>query len=170
MRASAATIISGTVAIMAAFLVIPGGAASLIAFELLLVLIVVTAVGRIAPPDGIVDGPLPARRRRHDVTPYVSLPAGLRRMERLVRYGRERVHSANTRLLPELRDLADQRLTQHHGVGLLTDPAAAARLLGPDAWSILGPEWRQRHPSDAGPGIDDLEAVVDAIERLGTEP
>lgn len=160
--------IAGAAGVVLAFLVIPGGGASLIAFEVLLIAIAAATMRRAAPPNLAVDGPAAPRfRRTRDLPDYPALPRSLRRVERLVRYGRAHAHSAGTRLVPLLRQLADDSLTAHHRCNVRSDPDRARALLGADAWSIVRPDWEAiTNPSGPGPSLAEIDAVVTALEHL----
>jgi hypothetical protein len=77
----------------------------------------------------------------------------------------ERTGQFHHRLRPALRQIADERLRAHHGIGI-DDPGAADRL-GPEAWALLGPD--RRPPEDRrAPGPDEaaMVRVLAAIEGL----
>lgn len=89
------------------------------------------------------------------------------RLRRLVRLALSDADHAHRRLRPLLRDVADARAEAAYGVHLDRDPDAAGRL-GPVAWSWLRPD--RPEPADRhgrGPDLDELDAVVTAVERLG---
>lgn len=150
------------------FLVIPGGGISLIAFEVLLIVIAVATIRRAAPPNLEVDGPA-ARRfpRNRKLLGYPALPQSLRRVERLVRYSGTHAYAARTRLVPLLRQLADDALKAHHRFDIRSDPDRARDVLGADAWRIVGPDWEAiTDPPGPGPSLAEIEAVVAALEQM----
>lgn len=66
------------------------------------------------------------------------------------------------RLQPMLRDLADERLRQRHGVTIAGDPHRARMLLGEPLWTVLTSTRRR------GPGLHELAAAVARLEDLAT--
>lgn len=66
-----------------------------------------------------------------------------------------------TVVLPELRDLADERLQVAHGLTRASDPVAAEALMGPRLTGFLDRTDRTKPPSQA-----ELAAVVADLEAL----
>ncbi|MFJ8577022.1 hypothetical protein [Micromonospora sp. NPDC093277] len=66
----------------------------------------------------------------------------------------------NTRILPRLGELADERLRQQHGVTRESDPTRARALLGEPLWTFLDT------PSRRPPSPRDLAAIVAELEKL----
>ncbi len=111
------------------------------------------------------EGKLRPLIRRRGWEPDPGLPASLRRAERLVHHGPRDTHTASHRLLPTLRELAEERLMDLRGIAL--DHPQAKHLLGDSTWRLLDPAWSaQRSPGDPGPTITELEDAVAAIERI----
>lgn len=107
------------------------------------------------------------RFRRTRWEPTVSLSPSLRRFERMVHFGPKNTYTASHRLLPRLRALASDRLRTHMGVDLEESPEEARAVLGEAAWELLRPDWAEgRRHFDPGPSLDDLEMVVEAVERV----
>lgn len=65
-------------------------------------------------------------------------------------------------LRPRLVAAATVRLADHHGVDLDNQPQEARRLLGEDAWDLLGPA----PPVPAPPVRDDADAGAVDLDRL----
>jgi hypothetical protein len=63
-------------------------------------------------------------------------------------------------VLPRLRDLADERLRQRHGVTRASDPDRARELLGEPAWSLLADS------SDRSPTLTEYAAVASGLEKI----
>jgi hypothetical protein len=100
-----------------------------------------------------------------DVRP--QRPAELERLEREVYLSLGSEFYLHHRLRPLLREIASDRLLLRHGVDLDRQPAAAERLVGPEAWEWLRPD--REEPRDRwvhGPPTEGLSAVVDALERI----
>lgn len=66
-------------------------------------------------------------------------------------------------LRPRLQRLFASRLSEAHGVSLLTEPARAAALVGPDLWPWIDPE--QPAPAATLPEPV-LTALIDRLEAL----
>jgi hypothetical protein len=67
----------------------------------------------------------------------------------------------------ELTRLTAARLAQRHGVNLYRDPAAAARVIGPDLWPLVDPRMTSGSVRpDARPAEVPIRAVAELIERL----
>jgi hypothetical protein len=100
-----------------------------------------------------------------DVPP--ERPRELERLEREVYLSLGSSFYLHHRMRPVLREIAAHRMLTKHGVDLDGKPAAAAALLGEPAWSWLRPD--RAEPRDrwaTGPSVDELHAVVDAVERI----
>jgi len=100
-----------------------------------------------------------------DVPP--ERPRELERLEREVYLSLGSSFYLHHRMRPVLREIATHRLLTRHGVGLDTKPDAAAALLGEPAWGWLRAD--REEPRDrwaTGPPLAELEAVVDAVERI----
>jgi len=100
-----------------------------------------------------------------DVPP--ERPRELERLEREVYLSLGSSFYLHHRMRPVLREIASHRLLTRHGVDLDEKPEAAAVLLGETAWDWLRPD--RQEPRDrwaTGPPYDELEAVVDAVERI----
>ncbi len=90
-----------------------------------------------------------------------------RRLEREVYLSLGSSFYLHHRMRPVLREIAAHRMLTKHGVDLDGKPEAAAALLGEPAWSWLRPD--RSEPRDrwaTGPQVDELHAVVDAVERI----
>jgi hypothetical protein len=100
-----------------------------------------------------------------DVLP--ERPAELERLEREVYLSLGNSFYLHHRLRPLLREIASNRLLLHSGVDLDRRPAEAEKLVGPEAWSWLRPDRKEpRNRWAPGPPIEELTAVVDALERI----
>lgn len=100
-----------------------------------------------------------------DVPP--ERPRELERLEREVYLSLGSSFYLHHRMRPVLREIVSHRLLTKHGVDLDGKPAAAAALLGEPAWSWLRPD--RPEPRDrwaTGPPLEELHAVVDAVERI----
>ena len=100
-----------------------------------------------------------------DVPP--ERPRELERLEREVYLSLGSSFYLHHRMRPVLREIASHRLLTRHGVDLDKKPDAAAALLGEPAWSWLRPD--RQEPRDRwakGPPLGELQAVVDAVERI----
>jgi hypothetical protein len=100
-----------------------------------------------------------------DVPP--ERPRELERLEREVYLSLGSSFYLHHRMRPVLREIASHRLLMKHGVDLDTKPEVAAALLGEPAWEWLRPERQEpRDRWETGPPFAELEAVVDAVERI----
>lgn len=100
-----------------------------------------------------------------DVLP--ERPAELERLEREVYLSLGNSFYLHHRLRPLLREIASTRLLLHYGVDLDRRPAEAEKLVGPEAWSWLRPDRIEpRNRWAPGPPIEELDAVVAALERI----
>ena len=97
-------------------------------------------------------------------------PAELDRLVRLLALSSASALHAQTRLRPELRPVAADRLRWWRAVDLDGDPAAARAALGETGWALLGPDSGSL-PDREAPGLsrDDLAELVANLERIGEE-
>jgi len=95
-------------------------------------------------------------------------PAELARIARLLALSSASAVHAHTRLRPELRRVAADRLSWSRGIELDDDPAAARAALGEAAWALVRPDPGEP-PDREAPGTPPavLEAAVAALERVG---
>ena len=153
------------------YLLLPGGVAAAIGFELLVIVVAWMAIRRVVPrgqPAETTGLPFVPFWRRSRWEPGPMLPISLRRVERLLRYAERYPYAVQKSLLPELRALAGERLETVHRVDLRTDPDRAAALLGGEAWKVLGPVDVSEQATQ-GISHDAIAAVVTAIENVGSE-
>jgi hypothetical protein len=95
-------------------------------------------------------------------------PAELVRLARLLALSSASAVHAHTRLRPELRRIAADRLSFTRGIELDADPVAARAALGEAAWPLVRPdpgELPDREAAGAPPAV--LDAAVAALERVG---
>jgi hypothetical protein len=95
-------------------------------------------------------------------------PAELVRLARLLALSSASAVHAHTRLRPELRRIAADRLSWSRGIELDADPVAARAALGEAAWPLVRPdpgELPDREAAGAPPAV--LDAAVAALERVG---
>lgn len=152
-------IILAATATAAALLVFSDGAVEVLGIWA--VLVAVLSVGlrqddrlaRPAPP------PPPRRRRRSE-----HLPPRLADLERMVVFSQTLRADFDRRVVPRLRTVADTRLRSGHGVSV--DDPLARTLLGAQAWEDLHPSRRPADGVDEGVSFEEMEALVEAIERL----
>jgi hypothetical protein len=100
-----------------------------------------------------------------DVLP--QRPVELERLEREVHLSLGSGFYLHHRLRPLLVEIATNRLLLRHGVDLERRPDEAEKIVGPQAWEWLRPD--RKEPRDRwaqGPPIEDLSAVVTALERI----
>jgi hypothetical protein len=100
-----------------------------------------------------------------DVLP--ERPRELEKLERDVYLSLGSAHHLHHRLRPLLREIATTRMLLRNGVDLERRPDVAEQLLGETAWEWLRPG--REPPRDRwarGPRLAELEAVVDALERM----
>jgi hypothetical protein len=94
--------------------------------------------------------------------PRPARPLELERLEREVTLGIGGSFHFRHKLLPLLREIAEQRLTDRRGEAL------TQASLGPDTWELLRPEgpddYRERH--GRGLPIERLETLTDELERI----
>ncbi|MGW0230328.1 hypothetical protein ACWDWO_18600 [Actinopolymorpha singaporensis] len=110
--------------------------------------------------------PFPRRRRRSSAG---SFPA----YERIVAdigWARFSRRDFDVGLRERLLAAASVRLAEGHGVDLAANPEAARRLLGEEAWDLLGPERSASTDRTApGPDLRTLDRLVGTLERLRPE-
>jgi len=95
-------------------------------------------------------------------------PAELERLARLLALSSASALHAHTRLRPELRRVAADRLSWSRGIELDADPVAARGAVGEAAWPLVRPdpgETPDREASGVPPAV--LDAAVAALERVG---
>jgi hypothetical protein len=95
-------------------------------------------------------------------------PAELVRLARLLALSSASAVHAHTRLRPELRRIAADRLSFTRGIELDADPVAARAAVGEAAWPLVRPdpgELPDREAAGAPPAV--LDAAVAALERVG---
>jgi hypothetical protein len=139
---------------------------SVVVFEVLLAVVGALALRFLLPTLG--DGPRRARRRRWRRAPdQTPAPAWLLRYQGMVVGAGRDTAATESRLLPELRQLAAERLDALHDVDFTRQPEQARRLLGEAGWSLLRPDWASgRGTWDPGATPAQIEAAVAAIEKL----
>ena len=102
------------------------------------------------------------RALRSQPPPRPARPLELERLEREVTLGIGGAFHLRHKLLPQLREIAAQRLADRRGAAL-TDATVSA-----DAWELLRPEgpddYRERY--GRGVPIERLEALTDELERI----
>ncbi len=116
----------------------------------------------IAEPEARDLPTLPWSRR-----PQAAVLPGFTRTVGSVEWGLVSAFDFDTSLRPRLARVAGARLADRHGVDMAAQPAAAARLLGAEAWALIDPA---RLPvadrSIHGPDRTAVARVLDAIERI----
>jgi len=121
-----------------------------------LVALVVATRGEKARPSSF------ERALRPAPPPQPNRPLELDRLERDVTLGVSGAFHLRHKLLPQLREIAAQRLADRRGAAL-TETA-----VGADAWDLLRPEgpdgYRDRH--GRGIPIAELEALTGELERI----
>jgi len=95
-------------------------------------------------------------------------PAELDRLARLLALSSASAVHAHTRLRPELRPVAADRLSWSKGIELDADPVAARAAVGEAAWPLVRPDPGET-PDREAPGVPPavLDAAVAALERMG---
>jgi hypothetical protein len=95
-------------------------------------------------------------------------PAELVRLARLLALSSASAVHAHTRLRPELRRIAADRLSFTRGIELDADPVAARAAVGEAAWPLVRPDPGELPDREAaGTPQAVLDAAVAAIERVG---
>jgi hypothetical protein len=105
----------------------------------------------------------PQQKKR---VPEEQMPS-LARLEREVTLSVARAFDLHQRLRPALREIAEHRLLDRHGVSATEQPERARGLVGETAWEIIRPDRplpSNRHA--AGIHQSELEEIVDTLERL----
>lgn len=158
-------------AAIAVYALLPGGLVALAGFEILILVAAWMAIRRItrtSPPED--DEPRPgawSRLRWSRAPAGKPAPPSLRRVESLLRFSERHAYTANERLVPLLRAIAEDRLAAAHGIDLASQPERARAVLGEETWLILSKVWVSPDAgSDHGPSHASVEAAVDAIERV----
>lgn len=151
MAAAGAALVFGLVSVFLS------GPLELVVYEALLGIALVMAV-RALPTGDPGSGRSWWRRRAR---PERIAPASLAQWERLVTLAPGEIGKSSRRLVGGLRSLASSRLARRHGIDLDHRPEAARRALGEAAWRVIDPAEPDPNPSPV-----QIEAVVDALERL----
>jgi hypothetical protein len=114
------------------------------------------------PPPSAFDAALAARAAPD------RPPAELDRLARLLALSSASGLHAHTRLRPELRPVAADRLRWALAVDLDGDPAAARAALGETGWALLARDARDLPERDApGPPPAALAELIANLERIG---
>jgi hypothetical protein len=95
-----------------------------------------------------------------------QLPA-VARLEREVTLAATSSFDFHVRMRPTLREIAEHKLYDRHGVSLDEQPERARRILGDATWELVRPD--RPAPSDRhGPGLPqrELAAVVETLEKV----
>jgi hypothetical protein len=102
------------------------------------------------------------RALRPSAPPQPNRPLELDRLERDVTLGVSGAFHLRQKLLPQLREIAAQRLADRRG-GALTETAVSA-----EAWDLLRPEGPDGYRDRYGRGvpIERLEALTAELERI----
>jgi hypothetical protein len=143
-------------------LALADGVVEIAAFELIVAALVAAAflaVGPLRPARILERGPLQRAAGPGDHPPQ------LQRLEWMVEFGTTASADAELRLIPELRSVAAERLTERHRVDIAGDRQAASVLLGPAAWPFLDPE-RPRRFGRSSLSPTQVDEIVSAIEAL----
>ena len=157
-----AVIAAGTTAAATLLLVFSDGAVEVLGVWGLLAMVLLLALRPDRPGPKPPEPPPPERRRRSEV-----LPPRLAELERTVSFSQTLRSDFDRRLVPRLRAVAGTRLRAEYGISLEADPGESASLLGPEAWSVLRPDRRASDGVDEGVTLEQIDAVVGALERLG---
>jgi hypothetical protein len=123
---------------------------------LTLVGLVVATRGETAQPSAF------ERALRPPPAPRPNRPLELDRLEREVTLGIGGAFHLRQKLLPQLRELAAQRLADRRGTTLSEATVSA------DAWDLLRPEGPDAYRDRYGRGVpvERLEALTDELERI----
>ncbi len=102
------------------------------------------------------------RALRRPPPPQPNRPLELDRLEREVTLGINGAFHLRQKLLPQLREIAAQRLADRRGAAL------SETSVGADAWDLLRPEGPDAYRDRYGRGIpiERLEALTDELERI----
>jgi hypothetical protein len=143
-------------------LALADGVVEIVAFELIVVALVAAAFLAVGPlrPARILER-APLRRSASQL----DHPPQLQRLEWMVDFGTTASADAELRLIPELRSVAAERLTERHQVDITEDREAASALLGPVAWPFLDPA-RPRRFGRSSLSPTQVAEIVTAIEAL----
>ena len=129
-------------------------------------LILLQLVGATRAP-ALDNEPSSFERALRSTTPAPERPPELTRLEREVYLGMTGQFFMHRRLRPTLREIAEQRLRDCHGVELDSGNADVLAALGDDGWELLRPDRKEHwNPDAAGIGLPELERVVAALERI----
>ena len=129
-------------------------------------LILLQLVGATRAP-ALDNEPSSFERALRSTTPAPERPPELTRLEREVYLGMTGQFFLHRRLRPTLREIAEQRLRDCHGVELDSGNADVLAALGDDGWELLRPDRKEHwNPDAAGIGLPELERVVAALERI----
>ena len=127
----------------------------------LLALVAETSAAAGGDSDSEFDAALAPSRRRSE------RPRELSQLEREVHLGEASAFYLHFRLRTTLRAVASHRLSAHKGIDLERDPDAARVALGEQAWELLRADREPpRHRDARGMAVEDLRAVVDAVENV----
>jgi len=90
-----------------------------------------------------------------------ALRVAVHRWEVPLSWGRREDHDRYLRTVPKmLRELANERLRQRHGLTIASDPKSARALLGEELWTILTtPVKRPLAPRDLAASVSRLEKL-----------
>ena len=121
-----------------------------------LVALVVATRGEKAQPSSF------ERALRPSPPPQPNRPLELDRLERDVTLGVSGAFHLRQKLLPQLREIAAQRLADRRGAAL------TETTVGANAWDLLRPEGPDGYRDRYGRGvpIERLEALTDELERI----
>lgn len=94
-------------------------------------------------------------------------PPELERTERVLTMATSASFDLHFRLRPMLREVAEQRLADRHGLALDGGGERVERLLGDGLWAIVRPD-REAPRRRFGPGVEpaELAGMIDRLERL----
>lgn len=167
LRRAAGTATIPTVALVIAFVALPGRTE----LALHVWLLVILGIALIALVAGIgEDVPLRASGFTNALVPTPAAtvrPPSLARVEREVSMGAETAFDTYYRLRPLFRELASGLLLTHHGVDLERAPDRARGLVCDELWSLIRPD--AAAPDDrGGQGMprDGITVAVSDLERL----
>jgi hypothetical protein len=112
-------------------------------------------------------GPSPFERALRRREPRQDRLPELAKLEREVALGGSTAFDLHYRLRPPVRRIAGELLAARRGIDLDTEPEAARRLLGDEAWELVRPD-REPPQNRYAPGIETaaLATVVTSLEAL----
>ena len=107
------------------------------------------------------------RLRDRGRRPRPERPRGLEELEHAVDFSQSTAFDVHYRLRPHLRRVAEHRLAVRRGIDILSDPAAAAAVVGGPAWALVRPD-REAPSERNAPGVSlrEVAAAVDALEAI----